>query len=69
MAFLGWITTSVRLRMVTLAVVLCAMLAAAAQSLGDEAAKVPGLEKEPLEVAEAWELSFILTLSCCVAVV
>ena len=67
MAFLNWIKRSARLRMVTLAVVLCAMLAV--QSLGDEAAKVPGLEKEPLEVDGAWELSFILTLSCCVAVV
>ena len=56
------------LRMATLVVVLCAVMAAQTL-LGVEAAKVPGLEKEPLEVAGAWELSFILMLSCCVAVV
>ena len=50
--------------LVTLTVVLCAMLAV--QSLAVEAKKAT--EKEPLEVAGAWELSFVLMLSCCAAV-
>ncbi|CAE7425577.1 GIP, partial [Symbiodinium pilosum] len=51
--------------LVTLTVVLCAMLAV--QSLAVEAKKAT--EKEPLEVAGAWELSFLLMLSCFAAVV
>ena len=51
--------------LVTLTVVLCAMMAV--QSLAVEAKKVS--EKEPLEVAGAWELSFVLALSCVAAVV
>ena len=51
--------------LVTLSVVLCAMMAM--QSLVAEAKKAS--EKEPLEVAGAWELSFVLALSCLAAVV
>ena len=51
--------------LVTLLVVLCAMMAV--QSLVAEAKKVP--VKEPLEVAGAWELSFVLALSCFATVV
>ena len=51
--------------LVTLSVVLCAMMAV--QSLVVEAKKTS--EKEPLEVAGAWELSFVLALSCLAAVV
>ena len=51
--------------LVTLSVVLCAMMAV--QSLVVEAKKTS--EKEPLEVAGASELSFVLALSCFAAVV
>ena len=51
--------------LVTLTVVLCAMMAV--QSLAVEAKKVS--DKEPLEVAGAWELTFLLVLSCFAAVV
>ena len=50
--------------LVTMTVVLCAMMAV--QSLAVEARKTT--DKEPLEVAGAWELSFVLMLSCLAAV-